>query len=242
MEEEKVMADNPDFISDADMAKFNATTPDFISDADMNKPSRTGEGTSDSPYKLSGEVNVPEEKGLGYGVIEDTLAGGLAAPIVNKGVSAVARLFAGSNQAAKQGVRGIEKIADDVVAGRRYNKNPTPEIKYPPGNISEEVVSRASQNAPNVGSNTLFSLAKLESLFQKAIGANTPHSKELAAQANSLMRSGYTADDALALTLQAWRKRASYLKTPNTKTVGSAIGMLLGSERGKESNVSKLGL
>jgi hypothetical protein len=86
-------------------------------------------------------------------------------------------------------------------------------------------------NAPNVASTPLTSLAGLESLVQKVLGSNTPYSKQLAAQAKSLVDRGVPHDEALQKVIEAWRTRAAGYKplTVSSKT-GSAIGALLGVE------------
>ncbi len=144
----------------------------------------------------------------------------------------VRALFGDESAQASKGIRGIEKISDDIMTGRRYDKNPSILNYKTPKNISEEIVKRASNNAPNVGSSPLFSLAKAEKLWQRLIGSNTPYSKDLAAQTKKLVDAGYSYDEALKLVKKAWDTRAAKYVPKDavggSAKVGSAVGALFG--------------
>ena len=143
----------------------------------------------------------------------------------------VRALFGDETASASKGVRGIEKIGDDLAAGRRYDANPSVAGYTAKGDLSKEIINRASKNAPNVASTPLTSLAGLESLVQKVIGSNTPYSKQLAAQAKSLVDRGVSPEEALRKVLEAWRIRAAQYKPadiPSSSKIGGAAGTLFG--------------
>ena len=77
-----------------------------------SKLSKTGSGTKQDPYKLSGNVDVPEEPGLGYGVIEDALGGA----VVGKTVGAAYDLFKGIPlKAAKEPMARAASKLDELM-------------------------------------------------------------------------------------------------------------------------------
>ncbi len=253
MEEEEVMDNNPDFISDADMDKYTSQQ-DFISDADM-KAGKTGSGTTEDPYKLIGNKVVPEEEGLGVSPIGgDIIGGAIGGKLVGTGIDATAKLFRkvrfggkhgdsplnvisnveallpGSSVAgARKGVAGIDNILGNIDKHKYMGIATGPASQ----NVTETVVRRAAKGTPtmNTGGDLLGTAYKLS---EYALGRNSPYSQELARQAVEISKTnGSSIDDAFALVLDAWRKKAGGKTlgeeiTSRGTGIGAATGALLG--------------
>ncbi len=143
----------------------------------------------------------------------------------------VKNIFVPTKLGNRRGVEGVEKITDDVMKGRRHNKNPNIPGYAPPKDmdIADEVIKRASQDAPTVASSPLFSIAKIQGYLQRGLGANSPHSKELAAQAQKLIEAGFTPEQALGKVMEAWKKAGYVESAKPSGAAGAAAAALFGS-------------
>ncbi len=90
---------------------------------------RTGSGTDTDPYKLSGNIDVPEEEGLGVSPLASELLGGRTG-------AAAAKLLGKGYDAAKLGIfnRGVDKL-DDLAGAAATTKNRVDKFRKTGGEV-----------------------------------------------------------------------------------------------------------
>ncbi len=203
---------------------------------------KTGSGTTEDPYKLSGEVNVPEEKGLGISPMGEMVAGGAVGGAIGKllgyGVRG-AKTLASANT-----VKGGEKLlAKTGKLSKAKDRAVIEKDSYAEqllGTQLDKTVKAASSGPVPFSIGALTSIPvigpKIGKLVQQ-VGV-APVDKLLSpiwsssALRNSrritdnLIKQGFTEKEA-TLLIQLGNRQAgkSYNKT------GTAIGALLGSQK-----------
>jgi hypothetical protein len=205
------------------------------------EPSRTGEGTQDSPYKLNGTVDVPEEEGLGVSpaasIIAGNIAGGAVGTLLGMGIRG-AKSLASANvvRGGEQLLNKANKLKDGINRAVKTKDSHAEKL------LGDELTTtmKAASNGPVPPTiNALSSIPgvgpKISKLVQQ-VGV-APVDKLLSpiwspsALRNSrritdnLIKQGFTEKEAILL-IQLGNKGAG----KGLGKVGGSIGALLGSQ------------